>query len=48
MSADAVTDDMSKVSLESGPDDAVASGEAIYTSEIRGSDEAGKHLNRPY
>jgi hypothetical protein len=41
MSADAVTDDLAKTTLEDGTGDAAASGDAIYTSELRGSDEAG-------
>ena len=40
MSADAVTDDLAKATLDDAAGD-VAAGESIYTSELRGSDEAG-------
>ena len=43
MSADAVTDDLAKATLDDAAGD-VATGEAIYTSELRGSDEAGSLL----
>ena len=43
MSAEKVTEDLAKVSLEGDVEPQTADGaEAIYTSEIRGSDEAGK------
>ena len=40
-SAEKVTEGIAKVSLD-GDEAPVASGEGIYTSELRGSDEAGK------
>ena len=43
MSADAVTDDLAKATLDDAAGD-VAAGEAIYTSELRGSDEAGNTI----
>jgi hypothetical protein len=42
MSAETVSSAMSNVTLDAAAGDAVAAGDAIYTSELRGSDEAGK------
>ena len=45
MSAEKVTEDLAQVSLEGDVEPQTADGaEAIYTSEIRGSDESGKLL----
>jgi len=41
MSVEKVTDDLAKATVDDAAGDGTASGEAIYTSEIRGSDEAG-------
>jgi hypothetical protein len=42
MSAETVSSAMSNVTLDDAAGDVVAAGDAIYTSELRGSDEAGK------
>ena len=42
MSAETVSSAMATVTLDDAASDA---GDAIYTSELRGSDEAGEHLN---
>ena len=45
MSVEAVTDELEvKATLDDASGDFVASGEAIYTSELRGSDEAGNTI----